>query len=122
MAAAGNGIASLPNCPCPLSLPASCSSLGRRIGDLLDQVDAGNQVVAVDHIDISEDITTARRDSDITAWVNVIHGCNEKVRQGGGVRCGVACVLLEYMPRCSAAGWVAGRQAGRRAGCRVPSN
>ncbi|KAI7842407.1 hypothetical protein COHA_004046 [Chlorella ohadii] len=49
-----------------------------RIGDLLEQVEQGNQVVATDHVDIQEDITAARRDSDITAWVNVIHGCNEK--------------------------------------------
>ena len=49
-----------------------------RLGDLLAQVDQGNQVVATEHIDISEDITVARRDSDITAWVNVIYGCNEK--------------------------------------------
>lgn len=49
-----------------------------RLGDLLEQVDQGNQVVATDHIDICEDITTPRRDSDITAWVNVIYGCNEK--------------------------------------------
>lgn len=49
-----------------------------RIGDLLAQVEQGNQVVAVDHVEIEEDITTARRDSDLTAWVNVIHGCNEK--------------------------------------------
>ncbi len=49
-----------------------------RLGDILAQVEQGNQVVATEHIEISEDITQARRDSDITAWVNVIHGCNEK--------------------------------------------
>ena len=49
-----------------------------RLGELLERVDQGNQVVAVEHIDIAEDITVARRDSDITAWVNVIYGCNEK--------------------------------------------
>jgi tRNA A37 methylthiotransferase MiaB len=27
---------------------------------------------------ISEDITVPRRDSNLTAWVNVIYGCNEK--------------------------------------------
>jgi len=48
-----------------------------RLGDLLEQVDQGNQVVAVEHIEITEDITAPRRDSDITAWVNVIYGCNE---------------------------------------------
>lgn len=49
-----------------------------RLGDILSQVEQGNQVVATEHIEISEDITQARRDSDITAWVNVIYGCNEK--------------------------------------------
>ena len=49
-----------------------------RLGELLERVEQGNQVVAVEHIDIVEDITVARRDSDITAWVNVIYGCNEK--------------------------------------------
>ena len=49
-----------------------------RLGDILAQVEAGNQVVATEHIEIEEDITVARRDSDITAWVNVIYGCNEK--------------------------------------------
>lgn len=27
---------------------------------------------------ISEDITVPRRDSNLTAWVNVIYGCNER--------------------------------------------
>lgn len=49
-----------------------------RLGDILAQVEQGNQVVATEHIEITEDITQARRDSDITAWVNVIYGCNEK--------------------------------------------
>lgn len=49
-----------------------------RLGELLDRVDQGNQVVATDHIEISEDITAPRRDSDVTAWVNVLYGCNEK--------------------------------------------
>ena len=49
-----------------------------RIDELLDQVDlGGSQVCAVDEIHISEDVATPRRDSDITAWVNVIYGCNE---------------------------------------------
>lgn len=56
-----------------------------RIADLLGRVEAGNQVVAVDHAAIEEDITAPRRDSATTAWVNVIHGCNEKVRGCGGV-------------------------------------
>jgi tRNA A37 methylthiotransferase MiaB len=29
-------------------------------------------------VQISEDISVPRRDSDLTAWVNVIYGCNEK--------------------------------------------
>lgn len=44
----------------------------------LPQVDQGQQVVATEEIHIVEDITAPRRDSDITAWVNVIYGCNEK--------------------------------------------
>lgn len=49
-----------------------------RLQDLLEQVFAGNQVVATEAIDIMEDITKPRRDSDVTAWVNVIYGCNER--------------------------------------------
>ena len=54
-----------------------------RIGDLLARVDQGQQVVATEHVDILEDITAPRRDSDVTAWVNIIYGCNE-VRGGLG--------------------------------------
>jgi tRNA-2-methylthio-N6-dimethylallyladenosine synthase len=49
-----------------------------RLQDLLEQVFAGNQVVATESAHISEDITKPRRDSSITAWVNVIYGCNER--------------------------------------------
>jgi tRNA A37 methylthiotransferase MiaB len=35
-------------------------------------------VLATEQIAIEEDITTPRRDSALTAWVNVIYGCNEK--------------------------------------------
>ncbi len=49
-----------------------------RIGDLLQQVLAGAQVVATEPIHIVEDITKPRRDSSVTAWVNVIYGCNER--------------------------------------------
>ncbi|WP_204105903.1 MULTISPECIES: tRNA (N6-isopentenyl adenosine(37)-C2)-methylthiotransferase MiaB [Spirulina sp. CCY15215] len=49
-----------------------------RLGDLLEQVFAGNQVVATEAIHIVEDITKPRRDSNVTAWVNVIYGCNER--------------------------------------------
>ncbi|MGV0024237.1 tRNA (N6-isopentenyl adenosine(37)-C2)-methylthiotransferase MiaB [Phormidesmis priestleyi] len=49
-----------------------------RLEDLLEQVFNGNQVVATEAIHIVEDITKPRRDSSVTAWVNVIYGCNER--------------------------------------------
>jgi len=49
-----------------------------RLKDLLEQVSHGNQVVATEPIHIVEDITKPRRDSTVTAWVNVIYGCNER--------------------------------------------
>ncbi|NEO68385.1 MiaB/RimO family radical SAM methylthiotransferase, partial [Moorena sp. SIO3H5] len=49
-----------------------------RLGDLLDQVFDGNQLVATEPIHIVEDITKPRRDSSISAWVNIIYGCNER--------------------------------------------
>jgi tRNA-2-methylthio-N6-dimethylallyladenosine synthase len=49
-----------------------------RLRDLLEQVFAGNQVVATESMHIIEDITKPRRDSKISAWVNVIYGCNER--------------------------------------------
>ncbi len=49
-----------------------------RIGDLLEQVWSGNQVVATEAVHILEDITRPRRESAVTAWVNVIYGCNER--------------------------------------------
>lgn len=49
-----------------------------RLDSLLEQVFAGNQVVATEPIHIYEDITKPRRDSDVSAWVNVIYGCNER--------------------------------------------
>jgi tRNA-2-methylthio-N6-dimethylallyladenosine synthase len=42
-----------------------------RLEDLLDRVFAGEQVVATEPIHIIEDITKPRRDSSVTAWVNV---------------------------------------------------
>ncbi|NES65660.1 MAG: MiaB/RimO family radical SAM methylthiotransferase, partial [Okeania sp. SIO2D1] len=48
-----------------------------RLQDLLEQVFNGNQVVATEPIHIVEDITKPRRDSKVTAWVNIIYGCNE---------------------------------------------
>ena len=49
-----------------------------RLKDLLEQVFDGNQVVATEPLQIMEDITKPRRDSTVTAWVNVIYGCNER--------------------------------------------
>ena len=49
-----------------------------RLQDLLEQVFDGNQLVATEQIHIVEDITKPRRDSKVTAWVNVIYGCNER--------------------------------------------
>lgn len=49
-----------------------------RLEDLLAQVWQGNQVVATEEAYIEEDITKPRRQSKITAWVNVIYGCNER--------------------------------------------
>jgi tRNA-2-methylthio-N6-dimethylallyladenosine synthase len=49
-----------------------------RLGDLLQQVLAGNQIVATEPIYIIEDITKPRRDSSVVAWVNIIYGCNER--------------------------------------------
>ena len=49
-----------------------------RLQDLLQQVFDGSQVVATEPIHIIEDITKPRRDSTVTAWVNIIYGCNER--------------------------------------------
>lgn len=49
-----------------------------RLQELLEQVFDGNQVVATEPVEILEDITKPRRDSRVTAWVNVIYGCNER--------------------------------------------
>lgn len=49
-----------------------------RLEDLLQQVFNGEQVVATEEIHILEDITKPRRDSKVTAWVNIIYGCNER--------------------------------------------
>ncbi|AFY72382.1 tRNA-N(6)-(isopentenyl)adenosine-37 thiotransferase enzyme MiaB [Synechococcus sp. PCC 7502] len=48
-----------------------------RLDHLLEQVFNGNQVSATESAYIEEDITTPRRNSSITAWVNIIYGCNE---------------------------------------------
>jgi tRNA-2-methylthio-N6-dimethylallyladenosine synthase len=49
-----------------------------QLDSLLEQVFNGNQIVATDPVHILEDITKPRRDSKVTAWVNVIYGCNER--------------------------------------------
>ena len=49
-----------------------------RLDSLLARVYSGQQVVATEEHHILEDITTARRDSAVCAWVNVIYGCNER--------------------------------------------
>jgi tRNA-2-methylthio-N6-dimethylallyladenosine synthase len=49
-----------------------------QLDSLLVQVLNGAQVVATDPVYIMEDITKPRRDSAVTAWVNVIYGCNER--------------------------------------------
>jgi tRNA-2-methylthio-N6-dimethylallyladenosine synthase len=49
-----------------------------QLGNLLEQVAQGNQIVATEPVHIIEDITKPRRDSEVTAWVNVIYGCNER--------------------------------------------
>ena len=49
-----------------------------RLGDLLEDVANGNQVVATEASHIMEDSTKPRRGSKIAAWVNVIYGCNER--------------------------------------------
>jgi tRNA-2-methylthio-N6-dimethylallyladenosine synthase len=49
-----------------------------RLDTLLAQVEQGQQVVATAEHHILEDITTARRDSQVCGWVNVIYGCNER--------------------------------------------
>lgn len=49
-----------------------------RLGDLLEDVDRnGCQVAATDPIHIQEDISKPKRESTVTAWINVIYGCGE---------------------------------------------
>ena len=62
-----------PGCPAHKVCALAC-----RIDALLEQVDLGSQVLAVDPVHILEDVTVPRRDSRLTAWVNVIFGCNER--------------------------------------------
>jgi tRNA-2-methylthio-N6-dimethylallyladenosine synthase len=48
-----------------------------RLGDLLDSVWNGYQLVATEPTHIMEDLFQAHRESSVTAWVNIIYGCNE---------------------------------------------
>ena len=50
-----------------------------RLGALLERVEqTGGQVCATERADVMEDVATPRRGSDLTAWVNVLFGCDEK--------------------------------------------
>merc|ERR1719291_1052347 len=49
-----------------------------RLGDLLEGVFNGNQIVATAPTHIMEDPTQPQRHSTVCAWVNVIYGCNER--------------------------------------------
>jgi tRNA-2-methylthio-N6-dimethylallyladenosine synthase len=49
-----------------------------RLADLITEVNNGSQVVATEPLHIMEDITKPRRDSQVSAWVNIIYGCNER--------------------------------------------
>ena len=49
-----------------------------RLGDLLEGVFNGNQIVATAPTHIMEDPTQPQRASTVSAWVNVIYGCNER--------------------------------------------
>ena len=49
-----------------------------RLDSLLEEVFSGSQVVATEPIHIYEDITKPRRESNVSAWVNIIYGCNER--------------------------------------------
>ena len=62
-----------------------------RLGDLLEDVWNGNQVVATKASHIMEDSTKPRRGSTIAAWVNVIYGSNEYILRRDS--------LLDDMPK-----------------------
>ncbi len=49
-----------------------------RLDSLLEDVFNGSQVVATEPVHIYEDITKPRRESNVSAWVNIIYGCNER--------------------------------------------
>uniref|UniRef100_A0A7S2ZBX3 Peptidylprolyl isomerase n=1 Tax=Rhodosorus marinus TaxID=101924 RepID=A0A7S2ZBX3_9RHOD len=49
-----------------------------RLGELLQDVAQGNQVVATEASHITEDLSKPIRVGGISAWVNIIYGCNER--------------------------------------------
>ncbi|WP_218082555.1 tRNA (N6-isopentenyl adenosine(37)-C2)-methylthiotransferase MiaB [Anthocerotibacter panamensis] len=49
-----------------------------QLSTLLERVADGEQVVATDPREIPEDLIQPRRQNDLSAWVNVIYGCNER--------------------------------------------
>lgn len=50
-----------------------------RLGDLLEDVDRNQcQVAATEPIHVLEDISKPVRESTVTAWINVMHGCGER--------------------------------------------
>ncbi|CAN8065193.1 unnamed protein product [Agarophyton chilense] len=49
-----------------------------RLGDLLSDVERNRcQIAATDPIHIQEDISKPKRESTVTAWINVMYGCGE---------------------------------------------
>jgi tRNA-2-methylthio-N6-dimethylallyladenosine synthase len=50
-----------------------------KVDELVERAHAlGSQVCATEQAPVEEDVATPRRDSALTAWVNVIYGCNER--------------------------------------------
>ncbi len=49
-----------------------------QLAALLERVADGEQVVATAEREIPEDTIQPRRQNDVSAWVNVIYGCNER--------------------------------------------
>ena len=72
----------IPSHPIPSHVPEIDMVMGpqyaNRLGDLLEGVFNGNQIVATAPTHIMEDPTQPRRHSTVCAWVNVIYGCNER--------------------------------------------
>lgn len=50
-----------------------------RIGEVLQEYERHmSQVVMVDNVHVSEDISVPNRGSSVTAWVNIVYGCREQ--------------------------------------------